>query len=57
MNNEMESWWFAGELLGAMRLANDETAAAIVREYMARKLADLLTNWTIGDKQCRRIKN
>src|SRR4029434_2472291 len=55
MTNEMPPWWFAGELLGATLLANDETASSVVRETMRRRLDDLLANWSIADKQCRRL--
>jgi hypothetical protein len=54
MTNEMPTWWFAGSLAGAMSLANDETASNIVRETMRKELADLLENWLIDDKVCRR---
>jgi hypothetical protein len=52
--NKMPTWWFAGSLLGAVSLANDETASNIERETMRKELADLLENWTINDKECRR---
>lgn len=63
---EMPIWWFAGQLLGTMSLANDEAASRIVREVMRRELDDLLTNWLIGVEVetekgrvilCKRFKN
>jgi hypothetical protein len=51
---KMQTWWFAGSLIGAMSLANDETASNIVRQIMKKELADLLENWLIDDKVCRR---
>ena len=59
MDNQMTTWWFAGELLGAYRLANDESAPASLRETMRQLLADRLEHWEIGDDKhdilCRRI--
>lgn len=55
MDNVMSTWWFSGLLIGAVDLAQDETAPRIARQTMAEIAADLTEHWSYDDNECRRV--
>jgi hypothetical protein len=56
MDHELPTWMFASDLGFCVSLANDLKHIPSVRSVMAERAADLLDNWLIDDKQCRRIR-
>jgi hypothetical protein len=52
MDAKMETWWYAGLLVGMTKVANDETYAPAIRRT-ARKTLAVLDEYVIDDTTAR----
>lgn len=55
-DNNLSTWWFAGLLLGAVRIAQDKTYSDTARRLMCEVAVDLTEHWEFDDRECRRIE-
>ena len=55
-DKEMKTWWFAGLLKGAQRIALDDSYSSQARRLMSEVYMDLAHHWAIDDSICRRVE-
>lgn len=55
MDYELPTWLFAGDLIGAVSIANDLNYTRLVRSVLAERAQDLLDHWLIADDVCKRM--
>ena len=53
-NVEMETWWYAGLLIGMTKMANDENYPPAIRRMAVEKLKEL-EDYKIDDAKARRV--